>query len=217
MQNPISMFINKSEQTSIEPIFVGKSAVDFTAKAIMPDNSIEYEFNLRHYVKGHKCVLFFYPLDFTFVCPSEIIALDNRLGEFTLRNTKLIVISVDSHFSHLAWKNMPYNKGGVGNIQIPMVSDMTKNISRAYNVLNDDAHSLRGTFFIDEHFVLRHIMVNDLAIGRNVDETLRIIDAHEYHIINGEVCPAGWQKGDTGITQSVEGIRDFLTSNAEKL
>lgn len=198
-------------------LFVGKAAPDFTAKAIMPDNSIDHEFNLKHHVRGHRCVLFFYPLDFTFVCPSEIIAFDNRLHEFTARNTKVVAVSVDSHFSHLAWKNMPYNKGGVGNIKIPMVADINKDISRAYNVLCEEGHSLRGTFLIDEHFVLRHLLVNDLAIGRNVDETLRIIDAHEYHTINGEVCPAGWQKGDAGIKQSQEGISDFLASHAEKL
>lgn len=198
-------------------LFVGKVAPDFTAKAIMGDNSINHEFNLRHYVRGHRCVLFFYPLDFTFVCPSEIIAFDNRLNEFASRNTKVVAVSVDSHFSHLAWKNMPYNKGGVGNIKIPMIADISKEISKAYNVLCDDGHSLRGTFLIDDHFVLRHILINDLAIGRNVDETLRIIDAHEYHTINGEVCPAGWQKGDAGIKESQEGISDFLASNAEKL
>ncbi|MGI4775787.1 MAG: peroxiredoxin [Janthinobacterium lividum] len=198
-------------------VFVSKVAPDFTAKAVMPDNSIESEFNLRHYVKGHKCVLFFYPLNFTFVCPSEIIAFGNRLAEFTARNTKVIAISVDSQFAHLAWKNMEYNRGGIDNIQIPMVSDLNKEISKSYNVLNDDGVSLRGTFFIDTNFVTRHILVNDLAIGRNVDETLRIIDAHEYHTINGEVCPAGWQKGDKGIFQSRDGISDYLASNAEKL
>jgi peroxiredoxin 2/4 len=198
-------------------LFVGKTAPDFTAKAVMPDNNIEPNFNLRNYSKGYKVVVFFYPLDFTFVCPSEIIAFNNRLGEFSSRNTKLIAVSVDSHFSHLAWKNTPNNKGGVGNIQIPMVSDLNKEISKAYNVLNDDSISLRGTFLLDEDFTLRHMLINDLPLGRNVDETLRTIDALDYHMKNGEVCPAGWQKGDEGMTASQKGVADYLTSNADKL
>jgi len=198
-------------------VFVGKVAPDFTAKAIMPDNSIDLEFNLQKYAKGHRVVVFFYPLDFTFVCPSEIIAFNNRLGEFTDRKTKVVAISVDSEFSHLAWKNTPYNKGGVGNIQIPMVSDINKNISKAYNVLNDDGISLRGTFIIDEKFIVRHLLVNDLPIGRNVEEAVRVIDAINYHEENGEVCPAGWQKGEAAILPSHKGIADYLASNADKL
>lgn len=198
-------------------VFVGKIASDFVAKAVMPDNSMEFEFNLKHYARGHKIVLVFYPLDFTFVCPSEIIAFSNRLGEFTSKNTKLVLVSVDSHFSHLAWKNTPHNKGGVGNIQIPMVSDLNKHISRSYGVLNDEGISMRGSFLIDEHFVLRHMLVNDLPIGRNVDETLRVIDALDFHNENGEVCPAGWVKGDEAITPSQKGVEDYLSSNADKL
>lgn len=198
-------------------VFVGKAALDFTAKAIMPDNSIDLEFNLQKYAKGHRVIIFFYPLDFTFVCPSEIIAFNNRLGEFNDRRTKVVAISVDSEFSHLAWKNTPYNKGGVGNIQIPMVSDINKNISKAYNVLNDDGISMRGTFIIDEQFIVRHLLVNDLPIGRNVEEAIRVIDAINYHEENGEVCPAGWHKGDEGILPSHKGIADYLSSNADKL
>ncbi|VEL29189.1 unnamed protein product, partial [Protopolystoma xenopodis] len=138
------------------------------------------------------------------------------LGEFTERNTKLIAISTDSHFSHLAWKNTPYNKGGVGNIQIPMVSDIKKVISRNYNVLHDEAIPLRGTFIIDEKFIVRHLLVNDFPIGRNVDEVIRIIDALYYNAKHGEVCPAGWNKGDEAITPSHKGVADYLASNAEK-
>jgi peroxiredoxin (alkyl hydroperoxide reductase subunit C) len=198
-------------------IFVGKPAPDFTAKAVMPDGSIEFEFNLKHYAKGHKCVLFFYPLDFTFVCPSEIIAFHNRLGAFAERNTKVVAVSVDSHFSHLAWKNVPHNKGGIGNVQFPMVSDLNKNVSMAYNILNDDGISMRGTFVIDEQFVLRHMLVNDLPLGRNIDETIRIVDAIDFHRENGEVCPAGWHAGTEGITATSQGVADYLTSNADKL
>lgn len=198
-------------------IFVGKPVPDFTAKTVMPDNSIDYEFNFKHYAKGHKTVIFFYPLDFTFVCPSEIIAFNNRVGEFTSRNAKIIAVSVDSHFSHLAWKNTPHSKGGVGNIQIPMVSDLNKEISRGYNVLNDEGIALRGTFLVDENMVLRHILVNDLPIGRNVEETLRTLDALDYHNKHGEVCPAGWHSGDEAMTPSQKGVADYLASNAEKL
>ncbi len=198
-------------------VFVGKAAPDFTAKAIMPDNSIQSDFNLRNYARDHKTVLFFYPLDFTFVCPSEILAFNNRLGEFTDRNTKLVAISVDSHFSHLAWKNTPYNKGGVGNIQFPMVSDITKTATGYYNILHEDGIALRGTFIIDEKFIVRHLSVNDLPIGRNVDEVLRLIDAIDFNTQHGEVCPAGWHKGDEGINPSHKGIAHYLASNAEKL
>ena len=198
-------------------LLVGNEAPDFTAKAVMPDNSIEFEFNLRHYTKGHKCVLFFYPLDFTFVCPSEIIAFHNRLGAFAERNTKVVAISVDSHFSHLAWKHTPNSKGGIGNIQFPMVSDLNKDISRMYHVLNADSISMRGTFLIDEDFVVRHMLINDLQLGRNVDETLRLVDAIDFHRENGEVCPAGWNVGDAAMTATSQGVADYLISNADKL
>ncbi len=197
--------------------FIGKEALDFTTKAIMHDNTIEESFELKKYAKNHKLVLFFYPLDFTFVCPSEIIAFNNRLGDFTERNTKIVAVSVDSHFAHLAWKNTPYNKGGVGNIQIPMVSDINKIVSKAYNVLTDDGIALRGTFVIDEKFILRHILINDLPIGRNVDETLRVIDAITHYTEHGEVCPAGWKKGDETIDPSHKGISHYLAANADKL
>ena len=197
--------------------FVGKEAPDFISKTIMPDNEIEFDFSLKHYVKGSKCVLFFYPLDFTFVCPSEIIAFHNRLGEFSARNTKVVGVSVDSHFSHLAWKNTPHNKGGIGNIQFPLVSDLNKKIGTLYNVLNDDGIAMRGTFLMDEDFTLRHMLINDLPIGRNVDDLLRVIDAVDFHRHNGEVCPAGWEKGKDAMTPSSEGVADYLASNAEKL
>lgn len=198
-------------------VFVGKEAPDFIAKAVMPDNSIDTEFHLKSYAKGHKCVLFFYPLDFTFVCPSEIIAFHNRLGEFSTRRAKVVAVSVDSHFSHLAWKNTPHSKGGIGNVQYPIVSDLNKQISSMYNVLNDDGISLRGTFIMDEDFVVRHMLVNDLPIGRNIDEAIRILDAIQFHRENGEVCPAGWHSGAEGMTATADGVADYLASNAEKL
>ncbi|CAN0601230.1 unnamed protein product, partial [Ectocarpus sp. 12 AP-2014] len=156
--------------------YIGKEAYDFTAKTVMPDNNIENKFNLKKYLNGDKGILFFYPLDFTFVCPSEIIAFNNRLGEFAARKVKLVGVSIDSHFSHHAWKSMPVNKGGIGNIQFPLVSDLNKEISTAYNVLNEESISYRATFLIDEHFNIRHYVINDLPLGRNVEETLRMVD-----------------------------------------
>lgn len=198
-------------------IFIGKEAPNFTAKAVMPDDSIDENFNLKKYLGGQKGIIFFYPLDFTFVCPSEIIAFNNRLGEFTARDTKVIALSVDSHFSHLAWKNTPHSKGGIGGVQFPLVSDLSKKISIDYNVLNDDSVSLRGTFLIDSNFVVRHYLVNDLPLGRNVDEALRMIDALDYHTAHGEVCPAGWTKGMDAMRATQSGVSDYLASNADKL
>jgi peroxiredoxin (alkyl hydroperoxide reductase subunit C) len=197
--------------------FIGKEAPNFTAATVMPDNSIKEDFNLAEYTKGQKCVLFFYPLDFTFVCPSEIIAFNNRLGKFSDRNTNVVAVSIDSQFSHLAWKNTPHSKGGIGGIQYPMVSDLNKNISNSYNVLTDGGVALRGTFLIDEDFILRHICVNDLPLGRDVDETLRLVDALSFHQQHGEVCPAGWTEGRDAMKESQEGVSDYLNSNADKL
>ncbi|MEY3196908.1 MAG: Thioredoxin peroxidase 1 [Pseudomonadota bacterium] len=197
--------------------FVGKEAPNFHAKAVMPDNEIEFDFSLQEYLDGSKGVVFFYPLDFTFVCPSEIIAFHNRLGEFAAHNAKVVAISVDSHFSHLAWKQLPHNRGGIGNVQFPIVSDLNKVISNSYNVLNDDGIAMRGTFIIDQDFILRHMHINDLPLGRNVDEIIRILSAMEHHREYGEVCPAGWSKGKEAITASSDGIADYLASNAEKL
>lgn len=198
-------------------VFVGKEAPNFVAKAIMADNEIDIDFDLKEYAAGNKCVLFFYPLDFTFVCPTEIITFNNKLGEFVSRNTKVIGVSVDSHYSHLAWKNTLPSKGGIGHVQFPLVSDLKKEISMMYNVLNEDGISLRGTFIMDEDFIVRHSLINDLPIGRNIDEALRVVDAISFYSENGEVCPAGWNKGDEGMTATKEGVADYLRSYAEKL
>jgi len=198
-------------------VLVGRKAPDFTATTVMPDNSIQDAFTLSTHLKGKKGVLFFYPLDFTFVCPSEIIAFHRRLKEFEVRNTKVVAVSVDSHFSHLAWKNVATAQGGIGNVQFPMVSDLTKSISRNYDVLINDAISLRGTFLIDEEFTVRHQLVNDLPLGRNVDETLRTLDALIFNQEHGEVCPAGWQKGEDAMTPTPEGVAAYLAKNASTL
>lgn len=198
-------------------VLVGKPAPDFTAATVLANNSIEDKFNLKSHLKGKIGVLFFYPLDFTFVCPSEIIAFNNRVKEFKDRGAEVIAVSVDSHFTHLAWKQTPVEKGGIGNVQFPMVADLTKSIARDYDVLKDDAIALRGTFLIDQDFVVRHQVVNDLPLGRNVDEALRMVDALVFHQQHGEVCPAGWNKGEKGMTPTAEGVAGYLKTHAEAL
>lgn len=210
-------------------VLVGKLAPDFTATAVMPDGSFDNKFNLSNYLgikrdasgkvtkKGKIGVLFFWPLDFTFVCPSEIIAFNNRLKEFKLRKAEVIGISVDSHFTHWAWKQIPAEKGGIGDVQFPMVADITKSISRDYDVLLGDAVAFRGTFMIDGEGVVRHQVVNDLPLGRNVDEAIRMIDALQFHEEHGEVCPAGWQRGDEGMQADAVGVAKYLKNNAKKL
>lgn len=203
-------------QEPIELVCVGKKAPNFIAKAVMSDQSV-IDLNLADYIKGKKCILFFYPLNFTFVCPSEIISFNNHLGAFTQRNTEIISVSVDSHHAHLIWKGLRHDKGGIGNIMFPMVSDLQKAISNKYNVLTEEGISLRGTFFIDEDFIVRHISVNDMPVGRNVEEYLRIIDAFDHYKQNKEVCPAGWRTGKAAIDPTYEGVADYLTTNAEDI
>jgi peroxiredoxin 2/4 len=198
-------------------VLVGKQAPDFTAKAVMPDNSINENFNLKSYLKGKYGVVFFWPLDFTFVCPSEIIAFHNRIKEFKDRGTEVVGISVDSHFTHLAWKNTPVEKGGIGNVQYPLVADLTKQIARDYDVLLGDAVAFRGTFLIDKDFKVRHQIVNDLPLGRNIDEAIRMVDALKFHEEHGEVCPAGWNKGSEGMKADAEGVAGYLKKFATKL
>jgi peroxiredoxin (alkyl hydroperoxide reductase subunit C) len=198
-------------------VLVGKTAPDFTAPAVMGDKTINENFNLKNYLNGRTGVLFFYPLDFTFVCPSEIIAFANRLDSFKERNTEIIGVSVDSHFTHLAWKNTPVNDGGIGSIGFPLVADLTKSIARDYDVLVNDAVAFRGTFLIDGKGVVRHQVVNDLPLGRNVDEALRMVDALHYHEQHGEVCPAGWNKGKQAMKATADGVASYLAKNAEAL
>lgn len=198
-------------------VLVGKKAPDFTAAAVMPNNEINDSFNLQSYLKGKIAVLFFYPLDFTFVCPSEIIAFDNRLQEFKDRGVEVIGVSVDSHFSHLAWKNTEVNNGGIGQVQYPLVADLTKSIARDYDVLVNESVALRGTFLIDQEGTVRHQVVNDLPLGRNIDEALRMVDSLKFFQENGEVCPAGWNKGKQGMKADAKGVAQYLADNATKL
>lgn len=198
-------------------VLVGKPAPDFTVTAVMGNNEINESFNLLSHIKGKHAVLFFYPLDFTFVCPSEILAFDHRYQDFKARNTEVIAVSVDSQFTHLAWKNTPVNNGGLGQVKFPMVADLTKSIARDYDVLINDAVALRGTFLIDRDGVVRHQVVNDLPLGRNVDEAIRMVDALQFFEQHGEVCPAGWQKGKPGMKASTEGVAEYLAAHAAEL
>lgn len=190
---------------------------DFTAAAILPDNQIDEQFNLKSYLAGSYGLVFFYPLDFTFVCPSEILAHDHRLAQFKERNVKVVSVSVDSHFTHLAWKNTPVNQGGLGQVQFPMVADITKDIARSFGVLLPGGVALRGTFLIDKAGIVQSAHINNLPLGRNVDEALRLVDALQFHEQHGEVCPAGWQKGKPGMSASPKGVADYLAHNAKAL
>ena len=197
-------------------VLVGKQAPEFKAQAVMPDGSFK-ELSLSE-MKGKYVVLFFYPLDFTFVCPSEIIAFHNKVKDFKERNCELVGVSVDSHFTHNAWRNTPVDKGGIGKIDYPLVADLTKSIAANYDVLTGNgAVAYRGLFLIDKNGVVRHQIVNDLPLGRNVDEAIRMVDALQFTETNGEVCPANWKKGKDGMKANAEGVAKYLAANASKL
>lgn len=198
-------------------VLVGKLAPDFTAVAVMGNNEINENFSLTNHLDGKYGVIFFYPLDFTFVCPSELIAFDHRLDEFKKRQTEVIGISIDSQFTHLAWKNTPVNMGGIGQVRYPLVADIKHDICRAYDVEHKDGVAFRGSFLIDRTGVVRHQVVNDLPLGRDIDEMLRMVDALQFHEEHGEVCPAGWSKGKAGMNASSEGVAKYLAEHAEKL
>ena len=192
---------------------VTQQAPDFTAAAVLANNTIVEDFTLSQF-KGKHVVLFFYPLDFTFVCPSEIIAFNKQLDAFKSRGVELIGVSVDSQFSHYARKNTAPKDGGIGDIQFPLVADLSKSIARDYGVLFGEAVSLRGLFLIDKEGVVRHSTINDLPLGRNVDEALRMVDALQFFEEHGEVCPVNWNKGDDGMTATAEGVADYLAKHA---
>jgi peroxiredoxin (alkyl hydroperoxide reductase subunit C) len=190
---------------------VTKSAPEFEAEAVMPNNSFE-TLSLSSY-KGKYVVIFFYPLDFTFVCPSEILAFNKQIEDFKAKDCELLGVSVDSVYTHLAWKNTPVDQGGIGQVQFPLVSDLSKSISTDYGVLFEDGVSLRGLFLIDKDGVVRHQLVNDLPLGRNVDEALRVIDALQFHETHGEVCPANWRPGEDAMKPTPEGVADYLAKH----
>jgi peroxiredoxin 2/4 len=191
---------------------VTQAAPDFSAQAVMPDNTFA-ELTLSKY-RGKYVVLFFYPLDFTFVCPSEIIAFDKKLKEFKDRNCEVIGVSVDSHFTHWAWKGTPPKEGGIGNVQYPLVADLTKDIARKYGVLLNDAIALRGLFLIDKGGVVRHALINDLPLGRSIDEALRLVDALQFFEKHGDVCPANWHKGEEGMKPTADGVAAYLAKRS---
>jgi len=198
-------------------MIVTNKAPDFTATAVLGNNQIVEDFNLMENLGEKGAVLFFYPLDFTFVCPSEIIAFDHRLDEFTSRGINVIGVSVDSQFSHFAWKETPVNRGGIGQVRFPLVADLTKQIARDYDVLLDDAVALRGSFLIDADGTVRHAVINDLPLGRNIDEMIRMVDAMLFTNEHGEVCPAGWAKGEEGMKADTEGVAEYLAKHESEL
>ncbi|MCH2120425.1 MAG: peroxiredoxin [Planctomycetota bacterium] len=189
-------------------VLVTKEAPEFKAQAVMPDGSFK-EVSLSDY-RGQYTVLFFYPLDFTFVCPTEIIAFSDRVKEFEALGVQLLGVSIDSHFSHLAWRNTPRAQGGIGQIDYPLVADLNKDIARDYDVLLPGGIALRGLFLIDKDGVVRHQVVNDLPLGRSVDETLRMVQALQYFETNGEVCPADWKEGSRTIKADPENSKEFF-------
>ena len=194
---------------------IGTKAPEWTATACV--NGEQKEISSKDYA-GKWYVLYWYPLDFTFVCPSEILAYSNRVPQFEEKNVKVVAVSVDSQFSHFAWRNTEPKDGGLGPVKFPMVADITKQIARDYDVLiENDGVALRGTFLIDRDGVVRHQLVNDLPLGRNADEALRMVDALQFHEENGEVCPAGWQKGEEGMVADQKGVAEYLGSHSEKL
>jgi peroxiredoxin (alkyl hydroperoxide reductase subunit C) len=193
-------------------LLVTKTAPEFTATAVMPDNTFKDDFKLSDY-RGKYVLLFFYPLDFTFVCPTEILAFNKGVETFAKNDCELIGISIDSHFSHLAWKNTPVDQGGIGNIRYPLVSDLNKEISRSYNVLLDSGIALRGLFLIDREGIIKHQVVNDLPLGRSVNEALRLLHALQFTEKHGEVCPADWQQGEDALKPTAEGVAAYLSEN----
>jgi peroxiredoxin (alkyl hydroperoxide reductase subunit C) len=197
-------------------VLITKQAPDFTAPAIMPDGTIEETFKLSD-LKGSYVVLFFYPLDFTFVCPTEIIAHDHRIDQFKQRRVEVVGVSIDSQFTHLAWRNTDIKNGGIGPVKFPIVADVNHQITQAYGIEHPAGVALRASFLIDREGIVQHQVVNNLPLGRNVDEMLRLVDALQFTEEHGEVCPAGWEKGEDGMTPTAQGVSDYLSAKSEKL
>ncbi|KAA6209810.1 peroxiredoxin [Avibacterium paragallinarum] len=199
-------------------VLVTRQAPDFTASAVLGNGEIVDNFNLKEHIKGKPAVIFFWPLDFTFVCPSEIIAFDHRYQEFKNRGVEVVGVSIDSQFTHNAWRKTSVDAGGIGEVQFAMVADVKHEIAQAYGIEHPEAGvALRASFLIDKDGVVRHQVVNDLPLGRNIDEMIRMVDALQFHEEHGEVCPAQWEKGKEGMTGSPEGVAKYLKQNADKL
>lgn len=198
-------------------VLVGKPAPDFTVPAVLASGELVEEFSLSAALKGQYGLLFFYPLDFTFVCPSELIALDHRMPEFRARQVAVVAISIDSHFTHHAWRNTPVAAGGIGPVQYVMAADIKHEVAQAYDVENHEGVALRGAFLIDRDGIVRAQIVNDLPLGRSIDELLRLVDALQFTEEHGEVCPANWKQGDAGMIASPAGVAAYLAEHATKL
>jgi len=205
----IQQTIRTSTGATTMAVLVTQQAPEFKCTAVLPDGSFKDDFALSDY-RGKYVLLFFYPLDFTFVCPTEIIAFSDRVADFEALGVQIIGASIDSHFSHLAWRNLPRTQGGIGDIKYPLVADLNKQISRDYDVLLDGGVALRGLFLIDKDGVVRHQVVNDLPLGRSVDEALRMVKALQYFEKNGEVCPADWKEGNRTIKPGVDSSKEFF-------
>ena len=199
-------------------VLVTRQAPDFTSSAVLGNGEIVNNFNFKKHVNGKAAVLFFYPLDFTFVCPSELIAFDHRYEEFKKRGVEVVGVSIDSEFTHIAWRNTPTENGGIGAVKYALAADVKHEIAQAYGIEHPEAGvALRASFLIDKNGVVRHQIVNDLPLGRNIDEMLRMVDALQFHEEHGEVCPAQWEKGKEGMKDSPEGVAKYLKQNADKL
>ena len=197
--------------------YVCQKAPGFTAAAVMPDGTIKNDVSLSDYA-GKYVVLFFYPLDFTFVCPSEILAHNSRVAALKERGVQVIGVSIDSQFTHAAWRNTPTNNGGIGPIAFPLVADVKHEIVQAYGVEHPQAGvALRGSFLIDRDGIVQHMVINNLPLGRNIDEMIRMVDALQFTEEHGEVCPAGWNKGDEGMNPSTAGVAKYLAKHATDL
>lgn len=198
-------------------VLVGKPAPDFTVPAVLGDGTIVEAFNLFDAIVGRPAIVFFYPLDFGIVCPTELIALERRMDALQERGVTVVSVSVDSHLTHNAWRNTPIDKGGIGPVRFTMAADLNHDVVQAYGVQSEGSTALRAAFLIDKTGFVRSLMVNDLPLGRNLDELLRLVDALQFYQSHGEVCPAGWKKGDRGITETPEGIAQYLYGNAVDL
>lgn len=199
-------------------VLVTRQAPDFTSSAVLGNGEIVNNFNFKKHINGKAAVLFFYPLDFTFVCPSELIAFDHRYEEFKKRGVEVVGVSIDSEFTHNAWRNTPTENGGIGAVKYALAADVKHDIAKAYGIEHPEAGvALRASFLIDKNGVVRHQVVNDLPLGRNIDEMLRMVDALQFHEEHGEVCPAQWEKGKEGMKDNPEGVAKYLKQNADKL